>query len=199
VRLSQASLLMLALVLALLAALGAGAASTPPPEPVAAEIRMPERFVSADFVQQRRIAALDRPLVSRGSVSVSEDGFVWRQQAPYPVSLSFDGTAIVETSTLDGHATTRTVRDPITNNLTRTLFQMMTGSWQQMQGSFAIHALTPPDEADWALAMKPHDEAVSEVIPRIVLTGNRFVDTILVEDNHGNTTRIELSNQRLQQ
>ena len=184
---------------ALLVMLAAATSATPPPEPVADEIRMPERFSTAEFVQERRIAALDRPLVSSGSVTVSETGFVWQQQTPYQVSLSFDGTTIVETSTVNHQEITRAVRDPITNNLTRTLFQMMTGSWQQMQGSFAIHALEASDQDGWALELKPRDEAVRDAIARIVLTGTRYLDTILVEEAGGNTTRIELSNQRLQE
>lgn len=170
-------------------------AAAPQPGPLAAEIRTPERFSVAEFAQQRHIAALSRPLISSGTVRLSEDGFVWTQQEPYYVSLAFDGTSIVETSRVDDSEIRRIVRDPVTNNLTRTLFRMMTGSWQEMRASFSIHPLPPPSGAEWALEMKPRDEAVGNFIPRIVLSGTRYVDAIVVHEANGNTTRIELSNQ----
>jgi hypothetical protein len=185
--------------LALATLFAAAAAATPPPTPVATEVHIPERFAAAEFTQERRIAALDRPLTSHGSVLLADEGFVWKQHQPYQVSLSFDGVSIVETTTVGEREVTTTVRDPITNHLTRTLFQLMTGSWQKMQSSFEINPLPAPGDGGWLLELKPRDETVRGVIPRIVLSGTRYVDTILIEEGGENSTRIELRNQRLQE
>ena len=154
-----------------------------------------EVFSTANFTQQRHLNALTRPLLSSGTVTLTESGFVWSQHQPFETILSFDGVSIMETTSTGTEVVTRTVYDPVTDNLTRTLYQMLTGSWSEIRNTFAIE-VEAANGSDWAYRLVPMDEEIRKFIPRISLSGNRYLDRIEVAHDQSNVTLIDLSDQR---
>jgi hypothetical protein len=155
-----------------------------------------EVFSTANFTQQRHLNALTRPLLSSGTVTLTESGFVWSQHQPFETILSFDGVSIIETTSTGTEVVTRTVYDPVTNNLTRTLYQMLTGSWSEIRNTFAIEVEAANGETDWVYRLVPMDEEIRKFIPRIILSGTRYLDRIEVAHDQSNVTLIDLSDQR---
>lgn len=149
-------------------------------------------FSSADFLQTRRVKALDRPLVSRGSFQLTDGGFVWTQQTPFQNTLAFDGDSVVETTFIGNQSVTRRLQDPVTTQITRTLFDMMRGSWSDIRASFHIMEESGRDDA-WTLRLIPIDPAIAQIIPEIMLSGSRFLETIELRQDEDTVTLIELS------
>ena len=156
----------------------------------------PERFAVADFRQERHIEALSRPLESSGTVELSDVGFAWKQNTPYVVWLIYDGTLVVEQSWIDGRETTAEILDPVVGNLTSTLFQMLGGTLEGMETGFEIRRLDGDDDSNWRYELIPRDAAIRGTIPRIEISGERFLNRIRVDESRGNFTLIELTGQR---
>ena len=156
----------------------------------------PERFAMADFRQERHIETLSRPLLSSGTVELTDVGFAWKQNAPYVVWLIYDGTLVVEQTRIGGHETTTEILDPVVNKLTSTLFQMLGGTLASMEIGFEIHRLDADDDSDWLYELIPRDVAIRSTIPRIEIGGGRFLNRIRVDESRGNFTLIELTGQR---
>lgn len=158
-------------------------------------------FVSADFQQTRNVKALDRPLLSSGSIEITASGFIWTQLQPFENILTFDGETITETTRVGEQEISRALADPITTSITRTLYGMMTGTWQDIQGFFEIiegEAESSPIEKNaWARDLIPRDPELQDLIPGISLSGGRFLERIEVQQKEGASTVIELSEHQI--
>lgn len=161
----------------------------------AMDLPRPEPFASAHFEQERHLAALVRPLRSIGEVALSEGGFVWRQLEPFATTIEFDGATIVETTETAQGPVSRTLQDPVMDNLTRTLFGLMDGDLDAMTQRFDVERQTAP-AGGWAVELRPLDTQVRDAVPRIELTGERFLERIRVTQADGDYTVIRLSRQQ---
>jgi len=171
-----------------------------------------ESFATAQFRQERHVVALSRPLVSSGSIELTAKGFIWKQSEPFAVWLTYVGVSIVEKSMIGGQETLRTVRDPATANLTRTMFEVMTGSFADLEAAFVIQLQEQPEDQEqtedqkepqnrepqyrWRYQLEPRDARVRNVISRIVLYGDDHLSGIRIEESLGNYTEIVLTDQR---
>ena len=140
--------------------------------------------------------ALSRPLVSSGSIELSLSGFVWKQIDPFHVWLIYDGVSIVEKTVVGQRETLRQVLDPATSSFTRTMFQVMTGSFADLQSTFLIKTRDADRQSAWSYELEPRDAAIRRAIGRIILSGDTHLNQIRIEESPGNYTRIELTNQR---
>jgi hypothetical protein len=127
---------------------------------------------------------------------LSKEGFVWRQLEPFATTIEFDGATIVETTQTAQGPVSRTLQDPVMDNLTRTLFGLMDGDLDVMAQRFDLERQTAPAGAGWALELRPLDTQVRDAVPRIELTGERFLERIRVTQADGDYTIIRLSRQQ---
>lgn len=153
-------------------------------------------FASAQFRQERHVEALLRPLISSGSIELSDSGFIWKQSHPFHVWLTYDGVSIVEKTVVGQQETLRRLLDPVTSNFTRTMFQVMTGSLADLQSRFLIKPARLESQSGWSYELEPRNAAVKKAINRIVLDGDVYLNRIRIEESPGNYTQIELTNQR---
>lgn len=151
-------------------------------------------FKQASFVQSRELAALDHPLVSKGTVILTAHGFVWHQKEPFENRLTFDGEVLMEAIQIGDEVLEQPQNDPVTLSITRSLYQMMSGSLENLQADFQVN-MTGAQENGWTAELIPIDEDVREFLGRIVLEGDRYLNGISVEQTNGVSTRIVLSNQ----
>ncbi len=140
--------------------------------------------------------ALLRPLVSAGSIELSDSGFIWKQSDPFHVWLIYDGVSIVEKTVVNQRETLRPILDPVTRNFTRTMFQVMTGSLADLRFAFLIKPAIQESQSGWSYELEPRDASIRRVINRIVLHGDEYLNRIRIEESPGNYTQIELTNQR---
>lgn len=153
-------------------------------------------FAKAEFKQVRHVEALSRPLVSSGSVELSATGFIWKQAEPFNVWLIYDGISIVEKTVVGGRETRRRVLDPATSSFTRTMFQVMTGSFADLQSAFVIKPRDHDQQYQWHYELEPRDATIKKAISRIILSGDEYLREIRIEESLHNYTQIELTNQR---
>lgn len=150
----------------------------------------------ADFVQERKLRLLDRPLISQGRMLfVSGQGVLWQVVEPLPAELLVTPEEIMELK--DGAMRPAAMGDhPIFRALADVFVAALSGDLDQLQESFE---LMPVKTAQgWRLTLTPRVSDLKDMISEIVLDGGSFVEEIRIAETSGDSTVIQLGDFRTQ-
>lgn len=152
--------------------------------------------VRAEFVQERFVADIARPALSRGRLTVSRrDGVLWRVEAPIELSLAFTRSEIIETGA-DG---VRRLRSPrggaVDTQVGRVMRGILGADAETLQSSFEATAEGSAER--WTLRLVPRPREMARVLKEIRLAGGRHLETLDIEETSGNRTAIRMRNVRV--
>jgi hypothetical protein len=149
--------------------------------------------VRAGFVQEKRVAVLSRPIVSRGRVIVSRrDGLIWLIEVPLRMSIAFSGSLIIET---DAEGRRRVLSDSgnrIQAEVGRVFHGLLAADLGILDRYFNLQAAG--DVQHWRIELTPRSVELGKFIKALQLTGGRTIETIRVEEPNNDTTLIRLQN-----
>ena len=149
------------------------------------------RLLRAAFHQEKRAAALTRPIVSRGRLTVARDlGVVWRIEAPLTMSVAYRSDALVE---VDGEGRRR-VR-PFSDNraqaeVGRVIRALLAADFGALRQHF--DAQGSADGKRWQVDLVPRSPQLAQFVKSLQLAGGVHVEQIVVVDGGGDTTLIRL-------
>lgn len=146
----------------------------------------------ADFEQEKKIKALNRPLVSTGRfVYLLERGVLWQVQSPILSQVLIKEAEIVKWGD-NGMAKRLSFRQsPWFHSLTQVFFSVFAGDINGLKAVFMIRRLSVAE--GWALNLTPKDLDLSIAIGSIHITGNEFVESITIVEKSGDLTKINFS------
>jgi hypothetical protein len=148
-------------------------------------------LLRAGFTQEKRAAALTRPIVSRGRITIARDlGVIWRIEAPLTMSVAYRGDALVE---VDGEGRRR-VR-PFSDNraqaeVGRVIRALLAADFGALRQHFDAQGST--DGKRWQVDLVPRSPQLAQFVKSLQLTGGLHVEQIVVVDGGGDTTLIRL-------
>lgn len=184
------------LIAALLIAVAAGAWAAPTADDLT--LRLNQRLsqhpvLRAEFVQEKRMAAFKRPLVTRGRlVFVRGQGVLWIIEAPLRLTYVLTDDRIVEIGE-DGKAQTRTVQEvPGLAQVGRVFRALLGAQTDALKDMFTVAPEGSPDA--WQLVLTPKPGPVGQYMRQIQLAGSRHVDKIRIEEGNGDATTISFRN-----
>ncbi len=151
----------------------------------------PYAVVRAEFTQTRQMAALKRPLVTRGQLVYSRrDGVLWQIEQPVKTSYVLGEDRIVEISG-DGVRRERAARDvPGLAQVGRVFRAMLGANTVALREYFDASARG--DLTHWEIDLKPRQAALSQFMAGMHLAGGHFVESIRMEETGGDSTLIQL-------
>jgi len=149
--------------------------------------------VRAGFVQEKKIAVLSRPIVSRGRVIVSRrDGLIWLIEVPLRMSIVFSDSLIIETDA-EGK---RRVHDDSDNRIQaevgRVFHGLLAADLGILDRYFSLQATG--DTQHWRIDLTPRSAVLGKFIKVLQLTGGQTIETIRIEEPNNDTTLIRLLN-----
>lgn len=149
--------------------------------------------VRADFVQTKQMAALKRPLVTRGRLTFSRrQGVLWQIDQPYRMSYVLDEARIVEIGG-DGGRRVRETRDvPGLAQVGRVFRAMLGANSDALREYFDATVQGDPDR--WFIELKPRQPQLAQYLGGMFLTGGRFVEEIRINEAGGDSTQIRFRN-----
>jgi hypothetical protein len=159
-------------------------------ERIAGTLSRPQ-LLRATFAQEKRAAALTRPIVSRGRITVARDlGVVWRIEAPLTMSVAYRSDAVVE---VDGEGRRR-VR-PFSDNRAqaeagRVIRALLAADFGALRQHF--DAQGSADGKRWQVDLVPRSPQLAQFVRSLQLSGGLHVEQIVVIDGSGDTTLIRL-------
>lgn len=146
--------------------------------------------IRAQFVQERLIADLARPSVSRGRIAVSRrDGLLWRIESPVQLTLAFAPSQIIETGP-DGVRRLRSQGRSVDTQIGRVMRGILGADAEMLRAGFDARATGSLER--WTVRLAPRPREMARVLREIRLAGARHLETIEVEETAGNLTTIRM-------
>lgn len=150
-------------------------------------------FLEGEFEQSKYIADLDTTLDSSGTFSfVTDEGLRWNIREPVPTNLRITPTEIVEEQ--EGEEVMRMDVDeqPMTRAISEVFFAIFGGDWEALAERFTIRPLQ--EESPWRLELEPKGELLKSYLSSIELQGSEYLEVLILSENNGDRTRIQLNN-----
>jgi hypothetical protein len=178
-----------ALTLALLAAAAAPAGAGELLHDV--EARLDHVRVSrGEYVQEKRLVGIARPLRGRGSFVVDrERGVLWRTEAPFKSVLRITRGEIVQS---DGHQVLMHLaaeREPAVKAVSAVLFATFAGDLGALAQYFSFEG--DAGGAAWHLTLRPKDPGLARLIRSLELDGEHEVRRVELTAASGDLLHIE--------
>lgn len=149
--------------------------------------------VRAEFSQTKQMAALKRPLVTTGRLLFSRHhGVLWQIEQPYRMSYILGEDRIVEI-TADGARRERGLRDvPGLTQVGRIFRALLGANTSALRDAFDISVQGDPNR--WDIKLKPREAQLAQFLSGLNLSGERFVETIRIDEAGGDSTVIRFRN-----
>ncbi len=136
--------------------------------------------VRADFVQERMVASLTRPVTSSGRMVLSRDqGLLWQIEQPVKEMLVFSATGTTEGGIVQAE-TGRLIRAIIGADL------------RELRQTFDIEARGDLDR--WLLRLRPKGREVAQYLRGIDLAGGKHLEVIGIAEANGDSLTMRMRN-----
>ena len=148
------------------------------------------QVVRAQFSQERHIADMARPTLSRGRIAVSRrEGVLWQVDSPVRLALAFTPNEIIETGA-DGVRRLRSQGRSPDAQIGRVMRGILGADPETLQTSF--HAAASGSLDAWTIQLVPRPREMARALRAIRLGGRRHLETIEIEETSGNYTAIRM-------
>jgi len=147
--------------------------------------------IRAQFVQERLIADMTRPTLSRGRITVSrQDGVLWQIESPVKLALAFTQNGVIETGP-DGVRRSRGQRRGAAEAEVGRLMQgILAADEKTLLASFDASAQGSLER--WTVRLVPRAREMARFLKEIRLGGGRHLETIEIEETSGSYTAIRM-------
>lgn len=153
--------------------------------------------VRAHFEQTRTIKDMPQPLRSSGEMLIArDDGLLWDQKAPFPMTLLLDDKRMVQTLNGQPPQTITAENNPQMfqfNHLLRALFQ---ADRKVLEENFRID-FKDLGNGRWSLMLTPTTTPLDKIFASLDLGGAAYLESIVLNDKQGDRTQIALSRHQL--
>ncbi len=147
--------------------------------------------IRAQFVQERHIADMTRPTLSRGRITVSrQDGVLWQIESPVKLALAFTQSGVIETGP-DGMRRSREQRRGAVDTEVGRLMQSIVGADEESLKT-AFDAAAQGSLERWTVRLTPRAREMARFLKVVRLGGSRYLESIEIEETSGNSTMIRL-------
>ena len=149
-------------------------------------------FIKANFTKERKLKILSRPFVTSGILLFLPDkGVVWQTQLPIVDTIVITQSGIRELKQDPDSVSNRMAETTIMKSVARVFLSLFSLNLERIKQEFNVtKTYREKDRKYYELESK--DETLAKVISRIVLSGKQRIDTILIEEKTGDSTRITL-------
>lgn len=151
----------------------------------------------ADFVQSKSIAALSRPLISKGQIWMSPDGeLVWQVLVPFKSTMVIHQGGVRQYTKDDRLKGNR--NNPMVTDISKIFLALLSGNIEQINETFSNQLIcakeTPENPGNaWQLVLTPKESIFESFINQISIFGNQQLQEIHFVETRGDKTEITLS------
>jgi hypothetical protein len=136
--------------------------------------------VRADFVQERMLPSLARPVTSSGRMVLSpEQGLLWRVEEPVQVAMVF---------TASGHPGAGAAQA----EMGRLVRAILTGDLRELRSTFALEAQGELER--WTIRLLPKARELAQYLRKIELAGGKHLEAIAIDEASGERLVVRMRN-----
>lgn len=148
--------------------------------------------VRAQFVQTQSLQAMQKPLVSSGTLLFLRDqGALWRMEQPTRMTYVMTDTGV---TTLDANdkPMARGARNAAgVAQVSRMMRAMLAGDLSALYSQFNVNA--QGNASRWHLRLIPAQPQLAQALRGLDLTGDTYLRSIRIQSANGDETRIEFT------
>lgn len=148
------------------------------------------RVTRGEFVQQKQLVGIARPLKGRGSFLVDrERGVVWRTEAPFRSVLKITRREIVQTDGSQVLMQLAADREPAVKAVSAVLFATFSADLDGLARYFSFEGQAGGDA--WQVTLRPKDPGLARLIRGLELRGDRQVRRVELTAASGDLLQID--------
>ena len=143
--------------------------------------------VQADFVQIKKLSALQRPLISRGRmVFARQEGLFWLIDEPLKMGYWLGETKMVEIFPSGEKREQASSSNPVLAQVSRLMRSMLGAQAPGLLENFDVRASGRISQ--WVLTLVPKQAQIMKHVRLIQVSGGRFIEEIVLEEPSGDST-----------
>lgn len=135
--------------------------------------------VRAQFVQERTMASLTKPVISSGRLVFSREGLIWQVEAPVKLSLVYSASASPQSGAVQAE-------------MGRLIRALIAGDLRELRTTFDV--VPRGDLERWTLELRPKTAEVSQYLRGIALAGGEHLEAIDILEASGDRLKVRMKN-----
>jgi len=135
--------------------------------------------VRAEFVQERTVASLTKPVMSSGRLVFSREGLTWQVEAPVKAEMVFSANGPSDAGAAQAE-------------IGRLVRALVAGDLRELRQSFDIEP--HGDLERWTLQLRPKTLEIAQYLRGIVLAGGQHLEAIDVVEANGDRLKVRMKN-----
>lgn len=150
-------------------------------------------LLCGDFKQVKQLVGIKKPLASSGRFCVdANQTIIWLTEQPFATTLCVTPDFIIQSHAGQVLNTLAADQEPAVRMINRVLFSLLAGDLSQLDKLFLMQGAM--QNGSWQVALKARDANVSAAMSSIDLQGDRFVNSVILQEAEGDRTSITFSN-----
>lgn len=146
----------------------------------------------AAFSQTKKIAALTRPLTSKGEFLFSRGkGAIWKLRSPYESLFVVTPSSVRQSDAAGELSNLQASEQPVLRGFTEVFLGLLTGDVEKLEKQFQVYFVGDP--SNWTMGLIGRDSRLRLFIDRIVLSGEKVVRRVQIFEKSGDSTSIDFS------
>jgi hypothetical protein len=151
--------------------------------------------VRAEFVQTKRMADMQHPLVARGRMLVwGQAGVLWQIEQPISSVIVLREDVSIQIDAAGRRTMRRAEDDPAAARVGRVLSALLHGDIASLQQWFDVDARMAGGR--WTIKLTPRKGPMASFLQSMQVSGATFAEAVAIEETSGDATEIRFSNQR---
>jgi outer membrane lipoprotein-sorting protein len=153
--------------------------------------------VRAQFTQTQTLSAMNRPLVSTGSlVFFRERGVLWQIDTPYKATYVITDAGVAEVNAAGQRVNTNAPQGARgVAQVSKMMRAMLGGDLSALYSQFDVKAEGTP--AQWRMQLTPNQPQLAQAIKGLQMEGGDYLKTLRITLANGDVTQIEFANSRV--
>ncbi|MEK6742333.1 MAG: outer membrane lipoprotein carrier protein LolA [Nitrospirota bacterium] len=150
--------------------------------------------IHAEFTQTRKLVALKRPIVSKGSVAVAGGkGIVWQIEHPYQATYIITKNSIAEVDQDGRKKSGQAEQAQQFKQVTKLISSLLELNEKDLSENFSMLSSGTLDQ--WTVNLAARD-TLAKYIAKITMRGGSFVDEVTIEETSGDSSQIQFHSAR---
>ena len=147
--------------------------------------------LDANYLQKKQVQILDRKIQSKGRfIYVKDRGLLWHLKSPFEIVTVIKPTEYYQLDENFNRMPDQTNSDQLAPILAQ-IFNIFSGDLEPLEKNFMIYGAR--NKQQWIIKLVPIDEITKTVIEDIVIHGNRFIQSVFINNQNGDNTSIFFS------
>lgn len=151
--------------------------------------------VHANFIQSKRVEALNRDLITTGELIFLKDmGIIWRMRTPIIETIVMPQDGRIKVYDKDMHLIKNSSSSAISSRFSTIMQSIFSGDFSKLLKVFNLYFTD--DNGNWELGLRPIKGEIKRALKQIVLTGDiGKISSFIITAPNGGSTTIKFSNQ----